>query len=1452
MAKNNRDEFTEKTKLQIAKRAGWLCSDPSCRNPTVGSNADGDGEMNLGTAAHICAAAPGGPRYDPNMTPEQRSSADNGIWMCRLHGTAVDARDSTFTVELLRKWKAQAQQDSRRRVLYGDVRYRPADQEPSEDELGARLRAATAADLDVFRRSDKWPSTTIPLTLQVDDLDGPVSASALAAALSTLDDLILVAPPGMGKTTTVFQIAEALLAGGKTSPVVIPLGDWLTDNVSLLESILKRPAFRGISEVQLRAVAAKPGVILLLDGWNELDGAARRRATVQVERLQMELPALGLLVSTRKQALDVPIHGTGINLLPLNRAQRLDIARALRGDAGERFLDQAWRTAGLRELVTIPLYLTALLALPEEGPFPATKEEVLRRFVAVNEANSQHAEALAQATHGFHGRFLGDLAAAATRAANTTIADPIARKTIAETDNVLAAEGQITDKPQPSAVLDALISHHVLMRAGEGYSFQHQQFQEWYASRSVERLMMAGASDKPSRDALQADVLNQPAWEEAILFASERLARGTEQQQEACSSSILAAFPIDPILAAEMIYRSTDAVWGRISATIQGLVRRWHTPETVDRALRFMITSGRPEFAGQVWPLITHEDDQVHLTALRAGRRFRCSVLGSDPAKRLAALPSNLRRNVLDEIVSNSDMDGLDLATAVATADPDPEVKASVVGSLAFRRADRHVAEVLLGADDKTFDLLARRNLIDDVTDAAVQAGLAAAHERLRTGGVPADERLRALVYGRDGADCSAELVTVIAEMAIDDRRSGAIHLIYEAKNRFPRAVAEGMLRRVREGSALPYQASELMAGAGFSFEDDVLLDVALAERRFNDRADAAASVLGPRAVGRLIEKMFEAKKLVRDAAGQYDEAAADRYHTIQDRIGETQIASLLAAIGARSAQADVHELAGMASLISRHPDGKNGRGQPFDAASLVTIGAFVEDWGNRLLASAEATRAELSSIATLASHSPSPTLLLTLKRLLDEELYRWRAFREQAEAERYRGGTATNEARISWMTQYQRAFHAISGPETAALMREYLPDQEFGHSAALVLAAQWRAENEPSDDRRWKGGLDFSRVAEKRAARALDPAASSVEADAIFSAIEPLMHGDATDTEKRHAVALAIVAAALPHGQRKDAVEALLVKAERYSRVGLLTALVRSGEIVHMKAVEQGLAEVLEAAQKQPWIITDRHELKDWLCLLPFTDRPADTLTVVRALPEQHRKTHDLEDLLDALAFAPGDDAENALFQLAEADPRLYSHHAWRSAVTRRDTWSAAKRLVDLTAQGVLGGKGRTDQWDTSELLARLIGGRAEARTHAYDLLRKGPISPGLKLIAQAVAENPDTDGLLLLVQLEIEHRSAFASWRTIETVVTEHVPADEWQGAYNILPTPAAELRRKLLAMTTDGGINDAAARCLNRIDKVRDEHGIPDTEPRHPDLASGKAWPIMAPDPDANETG
>jgi hypothetical protein len=248
-----------------------------------------------------------------------------------------------------------------------NVPYGPDMRALPQIELMDRLRAAASTDLAVFRRTPKWPGTNVALTLtlKVKHVEEALSTRALANAVTKLDDLILVAAPGMGKTTTLFQVAEGVLEIGSCTPLIVPLGDWATEADALLASILKRPAFNGISEQDFRTIAAKPGVVLLLDGWNELDAAARERARVQITALKIEMPELGFVISTRRQALDIPFAGTRVDLLPLDDKQQMEIARAMRGEGGAQLMDQAWRTAGVRELVTIPLYLTVLLSLPE-------------------------------------------------------------------------------------------------------------------------------------------------------------------------------------------------------------------------------------------------------------------------------------------------------------------------------------------------------------------------------------------------------------------------------------------------------------------------------------------------------------------------------------------------------------------------------------------------------------------------------------------------------------------------------------------------------------------------------------------------------------------------------------------------------------------------------------------------------------------------------------------------------------------------------------------------------------------------------------------------------------------------------------------------------------------------------------------------------------------------------
>jgi hypothetical protein len=72
------DDFTPRTKRLLAHRVGYVCSNPECRAPTSGPCLEPDKIVTAGDAAHITAASPTGPRYDPSLTPEERRSYDNG------------------------------------------------------------------------------------------------------------------------------------------------------------------------------------------------------------------------------------------------------------------------------------------------------------------------------------------------------------------------------------------------------------------------------------------------------------------------------------------------------------------------------------------------------------------------------------------------------------------------------------------------------------------------------------------------------------------------------------------------------------------------------------------------------------------------------------------------------------------------------------------------------------------------------------------------------------------------------------------------------------------------------------------------------------------------------------------------------------------------------------------------------------------------------------------------------------------------------------------------------------------------------------------------------------------------------------------------------------------------------------------------------------------------------
>lgn len=109
-----RDGFPGAVKTELAKRVNFHCS--ICDAQTVGPKANTDKSFSIGKAAHIKAAAPGGPRYDLDQTSEERSSINNGIWACAICAEIIDRDEGAYPVEELHRLKTEAERLARTRI----------------------------------------------------------------------------------------------------------------------------------------------------------------------------------------------------------------------------------------------------------------------------------------------------------------------------------------------------------------------------------------------------------------------------------------------------------------------------------------------------------------------------------------------------------------------------------------------------------------------------------------------------------------------------------------------------------------------------------------------------------------------------------------------------------------------------------------------------------------------------------------------------------------------------------------------------------------------------------------------------------------------------------------------------------------------------------------------------------------------------------------------------------------------------------------------------------------------------------------------------------------------------------------------------------------------------------------------------------------------------------------
>lgn len=1469
-----RDDFSTTTKRTLAGRAGYACSNPDCQRLTVGAAVGNDSKaVNVGVAAHIKAAAQGGPRYDPTQSAEERQHASNGIWLCSAHAKQIDDDPVHFTVDKLKTWKKQAEETSALAILTlqaPDASAWQHEAAPSTFELAQplglapqdtvesktlRLRAAAARDLDAFVAALKSPVDAIALELRLIQAERvtPFEAAGLAAAIGTFNEIVVVAPPGMGKTTTLLQVVRSIATNETLVAAFIPLSEWSAQGQTLLQSIIRRAAFAGEREEHLKLLAGAGRLVLCMDGWNELDTSARRRLRSEIQGMQRDYPALGIVMSTRVQALDVPISGPVVEIEPLSEAQQLTIARSYRGEAGEGVLDQAWRTRGLRDLVAIPLYLTKLLTDTPGGNLPTTKEEVLRLFVAeIDRAAAAH-EVLGSVAAGFHGEMLSAIAIDATVAESVTVSERRARSVISDIAGRLVREGQMA-APQPDAVLGALVSHHLLVRTASGVEFQHQQFQEWFASHEVESLMRSAAGGSAeARQRMRADILNTYAWEEAVLFACERASRGDANDVAGAATLVLEALTIDPMLAAEAIYRGSDTLWTAVKDRVVEFAGRWHTPKQIDRAVRFMIRTGRAEFADILWSFIANPDDQVYLEAMRAGGRFRPSVLGTNIAGRISQLPPKHRSHLLSELVMYGGIEGIEIATSIAMSDDDTDVKTSVAESLHFRQANHQMKRLVTAAPREVWQALARRGYAEDSLPTGLVERLRQEAAQLEQEEQSAARKLRALLRRGDDRLAVAAAIKPLIEMGdFSDKEERAWGAIDDASRLYPEEVRSALLGRLERRLPFPFRTEELLRGSDIIVDDGPIAELALEAGIDRQLSNAAAGLLGPATTGKLIDALPGMREQLKLSAPGI---TYDKYHRAQGLIALTPVESLVAAVLARAATSDPTSISHLADLIAGHGEsGDRGRLVLSDASRDALI-AIVRKWVDVLLADESSPRSILGEVARAIERLAAPELAEPLARMLARDLKQWRQQREERAAAWARGKhDPASEAFHSWALQYARAFVAIGDDQAIAILQSYLMDAGhggFGIDAAEALCAIGQRQLGMTDDPPFRGPPAFSNVRARRAERqgSSTPATSPI-AEAIFGAADKLLANAADGEAQAHALQLAAIGLGLPYGDKHSAIDKLKRLPQPYSKkLRFFTALVNAGESIEAQLIVECIDALLENAKTKPWLLQQNQgEIDRWLLLLPFTSRPEATLEVLARLPPHIRLPWRLRPLLSALGFAPSDAAEQVLLGLAREDARFLSEYDWFAALEKRDTLSSLRMLLDLICEGEAKGEGgRPDTWTFGRRLAAGMQSHPTFRADVYTRLASGVAPPAMAVLEYALGEAPDEAGVMLLVSSHVATGRTFSSTlgSAIENLVIELRPLSDWTGAYEQISTPAASLRKRLfeLSRTETGNESNLALASLVHIDELRDMHGVASGEPRHPNIESGAPWPKLS---------
>jgi hypothetical protein len=352
--------------------------------------------------------------------------------------------------------------------------------------------------------------------------------------------------------------------------------------------------------------------------------------------------------------------------------------------------------------------------------------------------------------------------------------------------------------------------------------------------------------------------------------------------------------------------------------------------------------------------------------------------------------------------------------------------------------------------------------------------------------------------------------------------------------------------------------------------------------------------------------------------------------------------------------------------------------------------------------------------------------------------------------------------------------------------------------------------------------------------------------AEAIFESVRQLGTPDKDTATQRHALKLAKIGLSMPYGVKRPEIDTLLNLPQQYAvKQDLFTAAAIAGEIIPADMLTVAMQELLEAGKKEPWRLEEnRGELMGWIELFAFSDRPMAVLDIIDLLPDQYQRPWQLRRLLTALGHSPHEQASQVLEALVKGDPQITQEHEWLAAMMGLGTAASARAILDLICEGKVGGeRGGIGIWRLSEQLASLARQFPPLRDEILQRYEKMAGGKPRAILEAALIEVADAPTILAFIRSYAANKQPYDGQlsKAIEKLAIGQRPVTDWPGAFEQFSVPLVEFRKELFAMLAANDAQSAFAEaCLNKIEKLRDEHGRISDEPRHPDILSGQAWP------------